>query len=305
VKVLGFLYAFLVMVYVPPVAAQTVNRVKEAADLILRLCIAGGAQSVEINRKGNSIELSGTNGHLEIDRRESSGLVGGISKEITALSAQQASEARSCTQKYLKELLDIILKDDFEKQTVLLDRAGITNGILEVDQDRYWGGRGLWQDNENYCEHLLEFLSASFNPSLFRFANNGQQVSIRVFSGPRSIQGNYFIRTDLGSNDQFCGVSKGSPYNPIYCSRPVSYGRPDIFSSVFNQTLKDLRSCLVPDGWRQTSLDQGACIPTVGTGGECVRRFSKGARNVWLYSLFSADSGSEYSIGIQTELGIK
>src|SRR5262249_35807402 len=50
-------------------------------------------------------------GSVQIQRQESSGLVGGISDKITALGAQQASEARLCTQKYLKDLLDIILKE--------------------------------------------------------------------------------------------------------------------------------------------------------------------------------------------------
>jgi tetratricopeptide (TPR) repeat protein len=103
----------------PQATAQS-NRAKEAADLIIRLCIAGGSD-VEIRSKGNSIELSGKDSSVSIDRRESSGLVGGISKEITNLSAQQASEARACTQRYLKDLLDLILKDEAARKRENID----------------------------------------------------------------------------------------------------------------------------------------------------------------------------------------
>ena len=91
--------------------AEQNDRVTQARDLILKLCIAGGEESVEITKKGTSIEVAGNGDSIQIERRVYSGLVGGISKEITALSAQQASEARSCTQKYLKKLVDIILED--------------------------------------------------------------------------------------------------------------------------------------------------------------------------------------------------
>ncbi len=87
-----------------------IEQAKQITDLILRLCIANGSENVEIRREGNSVEVGTKGAYQRLDTRESSGLIGGISKEITELSAQQASEARACTQKYLQKVLDFILE---------------------------------------------------------------------------------------------------------------------------------------------------------------------------------------------------
>jgi hypothetical protein len=87
-----------------------------------------------------------------------------------------------------------------------------------------------------------------------------------------------------------------------------------VFASVYNQTLKDLRDCLLTDGWRQDTLDEGPCIPRGAGGGECIRRFIKGHKFVWLYSNLEKDTleplkhflGSahppQYEVGLQTQL---
>jgi hypothetical protein len=287
------------MLVVCPSLARGDDRIKQATELIMQLCIAGGEQSVEITKSDHSIEVAGKNSSFQIDRRESSGLVGGISKEITSLSAQQASEARSCTQKYLKDLVDIILKDD---QLQGPGRARVSSqGSFDTDPETFWGGRGIWEDNQNYCERLLEFLSASATPENFRYKDTGEKVSLINLSALRKIEGNYFVRTEPGSDTAYCAVYDNKTYNALTCSRVVSFGRRDVFASVYNQTLKDMRDCLLPAGWKQTTVDQGACIPSGTTRGECVRRFSKGSRNVWLYS--NRDDGPKYSVGIQTKLG--
>jgi tetratricopeptide (TPR) repeat protein len=106
---IAVLCAFWMFVVSPPLAAED-DRLAQATKLILKLCIATGR--VEITKKGDSIEVAGKQvTPLQIDRSTYSGLVGGISKEITVLQAQQASEARSCTQRYLQKLLDIIFED--------------------------------------------------------------------------------------------------------------------------------------------------------------------------------------------------
>ena len=153
----------------------------------------------------------------------------------------------------------------------------------------------------NYCEGLLKFLSASSGPGNFRYLD-GEKVSPETVSTKfQKIEGNYIIRTGLGSGARFCGVYDNDSYNALSCSRVVSFGRRDIFASVYNQTLKDMRDCLLPAGWKQSSLDQVACIPTGRRSGECVRRFSKGYKDVWLFS--NVEEGSRYLIGIQTNLG--
>ena len=84
------------------------------------------------------------------------GLVGGISKEITSLSAQQASEARLCTQKYLKELLEVILKDgdvnlapdarhtDVPARYPETDTTRVRSFRFETPPNEYKGGSRQW-----------------------------------------------------------------------------------------------------------------------------------------------------------------
>lgn len=300
-KIKAALY-ILAMLVGSPVFAGSDNRVKQATAVVLQLCIAGGVESIEVTKQGDSIHVTGEKDSLQIDRRESSGLVGGISKEITALSAQQASEARSCTQKYLKELVDIILQDESVQEGARPKVSG--NGSIFTDPEAFWGGSGIWEDNQNYCEALQEFLSAAGTPSNFRYSDNGEFVSLdTVPSTTKPIEGNYFVKTEAGSTAQFCGVYYNSPqsYNAIVCDRAVSQHRPDVFASVYNQTLKDMRDCLLPAGWTQTSLDQGACLPKGIKKGECIRRFKKGTRTVWLFSNLEADL--RYTVGVQTYLG--
>jgi hypothetical protein len=102
---LDYLCVFTV-IQISPVLADRYDQIKQATDLILKLCIAEGSENIEVVKRGNSIEIGGPNTDtLQINTRESSGLVGGISKEITALSAQQGSEARSYTENILSNYL--------------------------------------------------------------------------------------------------------------------------------------------------------------------------------------------------------
>src|SRR5262249_16386835 len=105
-----------------------------------------------------------------------------------------------------------------------------------------------------------------------------------------------------GSSDRFCSVVDNRSYFSVHCARLVSIGNSGVFASVYNQTLKDKRDCLLPAGWQQTSTEQGACIPTGGRQGEGVRRFEKGRQHCWLYSIFNAIS-KHYIVGIQATLG--
>lgn len=133
-------------------------------------------------------------------------------------------------------------------------------------------------------------------------------MSLKTVTAERKdIEGNYFIRTRVGAKVHYCYVQfhpkswGGDAYNSVGCARGVSKGRPDVFASVYNQTLEDMRGCMIPNGWTQSSSDQGACIP-IGSGeGECIRRFSRGDRDVWLYS--NIEENNMYSVGIQAQLG--
>jgi NitT/TauT family transport system substrate-binding protein len=203
-------------------------------------------------------------------------------------------------------LLDTVFVD-VSPQAYPNAKTGIEGSAVN-DPEAFWGGGGIWEDRQNYCERLKGFLSATTTPEKFKYAENGKDVELNTLSPDwQPVEGNYIIKTEIGSTSRFCavfrqGYESGSEpaYNAIYCGRVVSTGRPEIFASVFNQTLKDMRDCLLPEGWEQTSTDQGACYPSGIKRGECRRIFTKTSRNVWLFSnLRNAD----WDIGIQTYLG--
>ncbi|MDL2409963.1 peptidoglycan-binding protein [Rhizobium calliandrae] len=79
---------------------------EEAANIIMKLCIAAGEESISITTTGSSVNAS----DQVVADRTSRGIVGGISNEITALAAEQASQARACTRKYLGQVLQILLR---------------------------------------------------------------------------------------------------------------------------------------------------------------------------------------------------
>jgi hypothetical protein len=79
------------------------ERIRRGADLIMELCLAKG---VEIEEQRDSTEIEGEAGSVKINKREVLGVKDGISEKLTILSAQQASEARACTQQYISKLLD-------------------------------------------------------------------------------------------------------------------------------------------------------------------------------------------------------
>jgi hypothetical protein len=289
---------------VSPVTAEQDGRVKQATDLILKLCLASGVENVEINTKSDSIEVSGKGSSLQINRRESAGLVGGISKEITALSAQQASEARVCTQRYMGELLDAIMKD--EPRDRVRTAPGTIAGSVKNDPEAFWGGRGIWEDNQNYCKELRDFVSV--NMSDLRYSENGETVSRdNITPEPQKIEHNYLLKTEPGSRDQLCSVyvNQAQHYYGLQCRRMVSFGKLDVFSSVYNQTLKDMRDCLLPAGYTQMS-DQGSCIPyerNAARAPNCIRSFTDYRQSVWLFSdYYSGGSLERYSIGIEALL---
>ncbi|MBY5666630.1 hypothetical protein [Rhizobium leguminosarum] len=265
--------------------------VRDAANLVLELCLARSTE-IEITGNSDTVEVAGDNQSIRITKKQVTGLAGGISRELTELSSQQASETRACTQKYLREILDLLLKGTPEDVPKDPD--------FWSDTARYWGTNGLWNDPSHYCEALIGFTDAAKKPRNFYFSDSGERVSIGALSSKQSkIEGNFFIRTDEGSSARFCGAFDNKSYYGVACSRLISNDDPKTFASVYSKTLRDLRACLPNYGWRETSVDQGACLPR-RKGGDCVHRFSKDHQGLWLYS---ALNGDRYEAGIQVELG--
>jgi hypothetical protein len=72
------------------------ERIDRKVRIILSLCLANG----------NSVRTTTGESGVRIDSREVSGIVEGISSQLTDLSSQQASETRACTQRFISRLLD-------------------------------------------------------------------------------------------------------------------------------------------------------------------------------------------------------
>lgn len=276
----------------PYSAFAETDRVREATDLVLQLCLAKSSE-IEITSRGDAVEVSGDDKSVVIEK-ESVGLVGGISKELTNLSSQQASEARACTQKYLKELFDIVLKDASAETPKDVD--------FYQNNAQFWGANGFWQDPSNYCKSLMGVIRASIEPRNFEFSDSGDRVSLKALSSkPQKISGNFFVRTEFGSRARFCSVFYNSKqkYNALACSRLISRGDAKSFAAVYSKTVSDTRTCLGANGWIETSLDKGVCMPNRDHG-DCIHTFSKNGRFVWLFANFS---GERYEAGIQMDLG--
>jgi hypothetical protein len=92
----------------PPHRETTPDRAQKIIDAIQTLCVA---KAISIEKKADSFSLVGKQDSIQIDEREFQGLVGGISKDLTLLSAQQASEARDCMKGHLDLVIDVIIKN--------------------------------------------------------------------------------------------------------------------------------------------------------------------------------------------------
>jgi hypothetical protein len=109
---LAVLFATL-MLAAAPAASQQANEAKAEAkaqtikDMLVVLCLAGGSETI-ISTKGD-VELrakikdilagnigAAAAGEAQFSKKAWEGIIGGISKEMTAAQGQQATEARKC-----------------------------------------------------------------------------------------------------------------------------------------------------------------------------------------------------------------
>jgi hypothetical protein len=94
--------------------AQTKN-VQDAINVIVTFCMAGG-EKLEVSGavSGNGgLELKKEGGassaNITFSKSEAKGLVDGIRREMSNITANQASEARKCMQPYIDRIVDLIL----------------------------------------------------------------------------------------------------------------------------------------------------------------------------------------------------
>lgn len=111
-------YLFIVVsviVAFPAFAAEQSKDVKEAIDVIVLFCVAGG-EKFEVSgdakvEGGLALKKFGVTGSadISISKSEARGLVEGLRESMNKVSAEQASEARKCMQPYIDRVLDILI----------------------------------------------------------------------------------------------------------------------------------------------------------------------------------------------------
>jgi hypothetical protein len=95
------------------------RKVQEAIDVIVMLCVAGGAKR-EISRD-KDVRIESTS--------EAKGLVDGLTKEVSKLAAEQASEARTCMRPYIERVLSML--EDRSSPPVGIDEPRVPRGTSE------------------------------------------------------------------------------------------------------------------------------------------------------------------------------
>lgn len=107
-----------VAIFAPPLAlAQSSQKVQDAVDVIVLMCVAGGSK-VELEASGQlegglALKRLGASGRADIklNRTEVRGLVEGLQGAMNNIAGQQASEARNCMKPYIDRILKEILGD--------------------------------------------------------------------------------------------------------------------------------------------------------------------------------------------------
>jgi hypothetical protein len=97
--------------------AEPDQKVKDAIDFIVLMCVAGGTK-YEFQSKGNiegGFALKklgvGASGEIQISRSEARGLVDGLQNAMTQIASEQASAARDCMRPWIERILREILGD--------------------------------------------------------------------------------------------------------------------------------------------------------------------------------------------------
>lgn len=105
------------LVFCPsPAGADTENKIDQAVSVILDLCLAKGSERVEITNQGNDVIVGSGHVSIQVRTTEYAGIVGGISKQINTIMAEQATETRACTQRYIDQITNFIFDRKGEKE---------------------------------------------------------------------------------------------------------------------------------------------------------------------------------------------
>ena len=79
------------------------------------------------------------------------------------------------------------MKDEPEKSIQGAHRGAVVDqGSIFDDPDKFWGGKGISEDNKNYCDDLIDWINAASTPENFTFLDNGEQVSLNRMLAERA-----------------------------------------------------------------------------------------------------------------------
>jgi hypothetical protein len=98
------------------VRADYPTNVKEAIDVIVLFCVAGGKENkVSVDAKvegGLSVKKPGVTGGagISLSQSQAKGLVEGLRGEMNKITGEQASEARQCMKPYIDRIVNILLE---------------------------------------------------------------------------------------------------------------------------------------------------------------------------------------------------
>lgn len=108
--------ALLSLVLSPwPGYAQYAENVKQAIDVIVLFCVAGG-EAFQLESRadiegGLALRRFGVtgSGDIRLSKSDARGLVEGLTNEMDAVAGRQASEARACMKPYIDKILPLIM----------------------------------------------------------------------------------------------------------------------------------------------------------------------------------------------------
>ena len=109
--------------------AQDSAEIQRTADMMVRLCLAGGhTESMSGGGTGGadlslrSLDVKGSlKAEFKINKSSAEGLVNGIDNALSQVAADQADKVRGCLQPVRERLLDVMLpsqRQGFEGQTI-------------------------------------------------------------------------------------------------------------------------------------------------------------------------------------------
>jgi hypothetical protein len=136
--------------------------IKQIADMMVRLCVAGGQIQVLMVRGAGGVDLSlrsfdaegKLQGQFGISRLSSEGLSEGLNHATSQIEADQADKVRTCLQPARERLLELMLQQVRQGSMSQQVRQGSTSQPVEASlrcTDPRDVGPGVWDDHKKIC----------------------------------------------------------------------------------------------------------------------------------------------------------